>query len=74
VTDDRWQLAYTIYEAAAALAESERRQYIRAAAPDAEIAEKVFAMTAEMETIADSVDIPGSAYSTGTDPRAASRS
>jgi len=48
VTDERWQLAYTIYETAAALAEAERRQYVDTAAPDAEIAEKVLAMLDEM--------------------------
>jgi len=74
VTDDRWQLAYTIYEAAAALAEPERRQYVDAAAPDGEIAEKVLAMLAEMETITDSVALSKSTYSTGTDPCAGSRS
>ena len=41
MTDERWQLAYAIYEAAAPLAETERQQYIRANAPDAEIAGKV---------------------------------
>jgi eukaryotic-like serine/threonine-protein kinase len=49
VTDERWQLAYTIYEAAAPLAQAERQQYVRAAAPDAEIAGKVLAMLHEME-------------------------
>ena len=37
MTDERWQLAYVIYKAAALLAEPERSQYVRAAAPDAEI-------------------------------------
>ncbi len=50
MTDERWQLAYTIYEAAAALAEPERRQYVHAASPDAEISEKVLAMLDEMAT------------------------
>jgi serine/threonine protein kinase len=53
VTDERWQLAYAIYEAAAPLAGPERRQYVQAAAPDAEIASKVLAMLNEMETTAD---------------------
>jgi eukaryotic-like serine/threonine-protein kinase len=35
VTDERWQLAYAIYQAATALAEPERRQYVHASAPDA---------------------------------------
>jgi Tol biopolymer transport system component len=72
VTDERWQLAYTIYEAAAPLAEAERQPYIHAAAPDAEIAGKVLAMLDEMETTADSDVFPESAYS--TDPGAASPS
>jgi len=54
VTDERWQLAYTIYEAAAALTEPERQHYVHAAAPDAEIAGKVLAMLDEMETSSDS--------------------
>ena len=37
MTDKRWQVAYAIYEAAAPLAELERSQYVRGAAPDAEI-------------------------------------
>jgi serine/threonine protein kinase/dipeptidyl aminopeptidase/acylaminoacyl peptidase len=63
VTDQRWRLAYAIYEAAAPLAEAERRQYVEAAAPDAEIAEKVLAMLAETDTIADSDSFPESANS-----------
>ena len=35
MTEERWQLAYTIYEAAATLAEPERKQYVQASAPDA---------------------------------------
>ena len=66
MTDERWQLAYAIYEAAAALAEAERQQYVRSAAPDAEIADKVLAMLNEMETITDSDALPKSAYSTDT--------
>jgi serine/threonine protein kinase/WD40 repeat protein len=50
VTDERWQLAYTIYESAALLAEPERQQYVHATAPDREIASKVLAMLDEMET------------------------
>jgi serine/threonine protein kinase len=67
VTDKRWQLAHTIYEAAAPLAEAERRHYVHATAPDAEIADKVLAMLDEMETGGDSV--PESVYS--TEPAAA---
>ena len=44
MTDERWQLAYAIYEAAAPLAEAERQQYVHTAAPDAEIAGKVLAI------------------------------
>jgi serine/threonine protein kinase len=71
VTDKRWQLAYTIYEAAALLAAEERQQYVHTTAPDAEIAGKVLAMLAEMATIKDSDALLGSAYSTRTDPAAA---
>jgi Tol biopolymer transport system component len=53
VTDERWQLAYAIFEAAALLAESQRQQYVQTAAPDAEIAGKVLAMLEEMEIPAD---------------------
>ena len=41
MTDERWQLAYAIYEGAVPLAEPSRRQYVQAAAPDAEIAGRV---------------------------------
>jgi serine/threonine protein kinase len=51
VTDERWQLAYAIYEAAAPLAKPERQRYVHATAPDAEIAGKVLAMLDETETI-----------------------
>ena len=64
MTDERWQVAYAIYEAAAPLAEPERSQYVHAAAPDEEIAGKVLAMLAETETIADSDAFPKSANST----------
>jgi serine/threonine protein kinase/tetratricopeptide (TPR) repeat protein len=49
VTDDRWKLAYTIYEAAVSLTDPERQQYVQASAPDTEMAVKVFAMLDEME-------------------------
>ncbi|HTS24333.1 MAG TPA: protein kinase [Bryobacteraceae bacterium] len=64
MTDERWQLAYSIYEAAAPLAEGERRQYVRATAPDAEIAGRVLRMLDEMATSADLDALPDSAYST----------
>ena len=70
MTDERWQVAYAIYEAAAPLAEPERSQYVHAAAPDAEIAGKVLAMLEEMEATADSGVFPEPAYS--EDPAAAS--
>jgi serine/threonine protein kinase len=65
VTQERWQLIYAIYEAAAALAEPERRPYVRATAPDTEIAAKVLEMLDEMETSPSSDLFPGPANSTG---------
>jgi serine/threonine protein kinase/dipeptidyl aminopeptidase/acylaminoacyl peptidase len=53
VTDERWRLAYAIYEAAALLSKTERQQYVHATAPDVEIAERVLAMLDGMETDAD---------------------
>jgi serine/threonine-protein kinase len=70
VTDERWQLAYAIYEAAAPLAEAERSQYVHAAASDAEIAGKVLALLDEMEATADSGVFRKPAHSEG--PAAAS--
>jgi serine/threonine protein kinase len=64
VTDERWQLAYAIYEAAAPLREGQREQYVHAAAPDAEIAAKVLAMLQEMETSDDSNAFGQHEYST----------
>ena len=58
MTDERWQVAYAIYEAAAPLAEPERSRYVHAAAPDAETAGKVLATLDEMEAIADSGAFP----------------
>jgi serine/threonine protein kinase len=63
VTDERWQLAYTIYEAAAALEEPERRQYVHATAPDTEVAGRVLAMLDEIEATADADALPESACS-----------
>ena len=48
MTDERWQLAFAIYEAAAPLAGPERQTYIHAAAPDQEMADKVLAMLDEI--------------------------
>ena len=67
MTDERWQLAYQIYEAAAPLAEPTRRQYVYASAPDAEIAGKVLAMLDEMESTAGSDDSPEAAVSIAPD-------
>jgi len=61
VTDERWQVTYAIYEAAALLAEPERQQYIHASAPDAEIAGKVLSMLRGMEATVTDVAEPGSA-------------
>ena len=63
MTEERWQLAFGIYEAAAPLSGAERRAYIRTAAPDLEIAEKVLAMLDEMRAAADG-DTIGEAAST----------
>ena len=63
MTDDRWQLAYTIYEAAVALTEPEREQYVHATAPDTEIAGKVFAMLDEIENPGGSDVFPKPEYS-----------
>jgi Tol biopolymer transport system component len=52
VTDERWRLTYSIYEAAARLAEPERQQYVLATAPDAEVASKVVAMLDDLEATA----------------------
>ncbi len=54
MTDEGWQLAYAIYEAAAPLAEPERQKYVHAATQDTEIAGKVLAMLAEADAPADS--------------------
>jgi serine/threonine protein kinase len=48
VTNERWQQALSIYEAAAALDEQARLQYIEATAPDLEVANKVLEMLAEI--------------------------
>ncbi len=53
MTEERWQLAFGIYEAAAPLSGAERQAYIRTAAPDLEIAEKVLAMLDEMRAASD---------------------
>ena len=60
MTDERWQVTYAIYEAAALLAEPERQQYIHASAPDAEIAGKVLSMLHGMETTVTDIAEPGS--------------
>ena len=58
MTDERWQLAFAIYEAAAPLAEPERQAYVHNAAPDPEIADKVLAMLEEMRTASDGDGFP----------------
>jgi serine/threonine protein kinase/tetratricopeptide (TPR) repeat protein len=60
VTDERWQVTYAIYEAAALLAEAEREQYIHASAPDAEIAGRVLSMLHGIETTVTGLSKPGS--------------
>lgn len=66
MTDERWQLAYEIYEAAAPLAEAERRRYVQDAAPDGEIAGKVLAMLDEIVATTGSHAFPGPTHSTGS--------
>jgi hypothetical protein len=63
VTDERWQLAFTIYEAAAQRAEQERQAYIHAAAPDQEIADRVLAMLDEIRAASDGDGFPEPASS-----------
>ena len=65
MTDERWQVMHSIYEAAAPLDAAERQRYVNAAAPDAEIAQKVLAMLEEMESTAGSDGFPEAAYPTG---------
>ena len=74
MTDERWQLVYAIYEAAAPLAGAERQQYVHTAAPDAEVAGKVLAMLEEMETAADADTVTEPAYDTSPALTASSRS
>jgi eukaryotic-like serine/threonine-protein kinase len=56
VTEERWQLAHAIYEAAAALDASQRRKHVQAIAPDAEIAGRVLQMLDEIGNAADPDD------------------
>ncbi len=69
MTNERWKLAYAIFEKAATLAELERRNYVFTAAPDAEIAGKVLAMLDEMDASVDSDAFPEPEHF--TDPAAA---
>jgi len=48
VTDERWQLAYAIYDGAVPLTEPSRRQYVQAASPNDEIASRVLTMLDEV--------------------------
>lgn len=74
MTDERWQSAWAIYEAAASLAASERKQYVEAAAPDAELASRVLEMLEEIETTADEDADPEAEHSTDGSGAAASGS
>jgi eukaryotic-like serine/threonine-protein kinase len=58
MTDERWRLAFAIYESAASLAGPERREYIHAAAPDQEIADRVLAMFDEIRAASDGDGFP----------------
>ena len=69
MTDERWKLAYAIFEKAATLGEAERQDYVRTAAPDTEIAGKVLAMLVEADASVDSDAFPESVHF--TDPAAA---
>ena len=77
MTEESWQVAFAIYEAAALLAEPERQAYIHAAAPDQEIADKVLAMLDEIRSASEeggfpertsyrAFEPPGNALSNGT--------
>ncbi len=74
MTDERWQVTYAIYEAAALLAEPERQQYIQASAPDAEIAGKVLSMLRDMETTVTDIVEPVSSNDHAATPSLASGS
>ena len=66
MTNERWQLAYSIYEAAAPLSPAQRQEYVHTTAPDAEIAGKVLAMLDEMESTGDSDALSQPAYSSNS--------
>lgn len=63
MTDERWRLAFAIYESAASLAGPERQAYIHAASPDPEIADRVLAMLDEVRVASDGDGFPEPASS-----------
>ncbi len=63
MTDERWRLAFAIYESAASLAGPERQAYIHAASPDQEIADRVLAMLDEVRVASDGDGFPEPASS-----------
>ena len=63
MTDERWRLAFAIYESVASLAGPERQAYIHAAAPDQEIADRVLAMLDEIRAASDGDGFPEPASS-----------
>jgi len=65
MTDERWHLAHSIYEAAALLAGPLRRQYVQGAAPDAEVAGRVLGILEEMESASTSRDLSETAVAAG---------
>jgi serine/threonine protein kinase len=69
VTDERWQLAFAIYETAAPLAGPERQAYIHAAAPDQEITDRVLAMLEEIGVASDEDGFPERASSKYPSPQ-----
>ena len=58
MTDERWRLAFAIYETAAPLTGTERQEYIHTAAPDKEVADKVLAMLDEISAASDGEALP----------------
>ena len=68
MTDERWRLAFAIYETAARLAGPERQAYLQTAVPDQEVAHKVLAMLAEMGTASDGDGFPEPASSNDSAP------
>ena len=69
MTDERWRLAFAIYESAAQLAGPERQAYIHAAAPDREVADRVLAMLDEIRAASDGDGFPEPASSGNPAPQ-----